>query len=120
MKKIGDTRPIFIEHNAKKYENRVDIDHILHARGRHTHVLLRVCEFHRIFANITDLQNKKVSNRKFYTISSHNHTHLMKKHTLAEFQVERATPRARFLAREKIRESAKFKNLKKIPIFELL
>ena len=113
MKKIGDTRPIFIEHNTKKYENRVDIDHILHARGRHTHVLLRVCEFHRIFANITDLQNKKVSNRKFYTISSHNHTHLMKKHTLAEFQVERATPRARFLAREKIRESAKFKNLKK-------
>ena len=64
MKKIGDTRPIFIEHNAKKYENRVDIDHILHARGRHAHVLLRVCEFHRIFANITDLQNKKVSNRK--------------------------------------------------------
>ena len=97
----------------KKYENRVDIDHILHARGRHAHVLLRVCEFHRIFANITDLQNKKVSNRKSYTISSHNHTHLMKKHMLAEFHVERATPRARFLAREKIRESAKFKNLKK-------
>ena len=113
MKKIGDTRPIFIEHNTKKIRKSCWYrPYTPCQRSPRTRSIARVWIPSHI-ANITDLQNKKISNRKLYTISSHNHTHLMKKHTLAEFHVERATPRARFLAREKIRESAKFKNLKK-------
>ena len=112
MNKIGDTRPIFIEHNTKQIrKSRWYRPYTPCQRSPHTRSIVCVWIPSHI-ANITDLQNKKVSNRKSYTISSHNHTHLMKKHTLAEFHVERATPRARFLAREKIRESAKFNNLK--------